>query len=103
MKAFLLNFLVRLGGVGRFCWGTVSTDFQVNTPGGLHKVLVGLPRIFARGNWMEKLAFCAVFIYLFIICLFVVCLCVCFLIIFKGLVVGSSINYVVLVHSHTLP
>ena len=41
-------------------------------------------------------------VYLFI-CLFIVCLCACFLTIFKGLVVGSSINYVVLVHSHTLP
>ena len=44
---------------------------------------------------VEKLAFCAVFIYLFIMCLFVACLYVCFLITLRELFVGSCIKYVV--------
>ena len=68
--------------------------FSDEQPGGLHKILVGLPRISTRRNWMEKLVFCAVFIYLSVYYLFIYCLFfVCFLIIFKGLVVGSCINY----------
>ena len=94
MKAFLLNFLVRPGGVGggvrgvRGGRGSVGGQFpQIFelTPGELHEISVGLPRNSAQGNWMEKLAFCAV----------IVSLCVCFLIVFKGLAVGLCISYVV--------
>ena len=62
--------------------------FLDEQPGGLQEISVCLSRISAQGNWIEKLVFCAMFIYLFIICLFIVCLCVCFSIILKGLVVG---------------
>ena len=38
-----------------------------------------LQRISARWNWVEKLVFCAVFIYLFVCYLFIYCLFVCLL------------------------
>ena len=44
--------------------------FSSEKTGGLHEISV-VRRISARGNWMEKPVFCAVFIYLFIICLLI--------------------------------
>ena len=80
MKAFLLNFLVRpgRGGAGVLLLDSFHT-FSDEHPGGLHDILVGLPRISARGNWMKKLVFCAVFIYLSVYYLFIYCLFVCLL------------------------
>ena len=52
-------------------------------------------KISAQWNWMEKLVFCVVFIYLFFLCLFIGCLYVCFLITLRDLFVGLCINCVV--------
>ena len=78
------------GGGGGLSEGRSSVGRQFPqifelTPRELHEISVGFPRNSAQGNWMEKLAFCAV----------IISLCVCFLIIFKGLAVGLCINYVV--------
>ena len=74
MKAFPLNFLAGVGFCGQF------HRFLSEKPGGLHEILVcwryphGEMR---REAWVEKLAFCAVFIYLFICLLCVYLLLVC--------------------------
>ena len=79
MKAFLVNFLV----VGEFLLADSFHIFSGQKPGGGRAARnLGFRRISARGNWMGKLLFCAVFIYLFIDCLFV---CLLF-IYFKGAV-----------------
>ena len=64
--------------------------FSSEKPGGLHEILVcgryphGEMR---REAWVEKLVFCAVFIYLFVYYLFIYCLFVCLLFnYFKGAV-----------------
>ena len=81
MNAFPLKFPGR---------GWVSVDgqfpqiFEWETRWATRKF--SLQRIPARWNWVEKLVFCAVFIYLFIICLFIVCFYVCFFNYFKGVV-----------------
>ena len=95
-KLFCLIFWCAQEGGRKFCWWTVSTDFRMNTPGGCTKswsVCRGSPH--GEIGWRSLCFLLCLFIYLFIICLFIVCLCVCFLIIFKGLVVGSCINYLV--------
>ena len=49
-----------------------------------------------REAWVEKLVFCAVFIYLFVCYVFIYCLfVVCFLITLRKLFDGSCIDYVV--------
>ena len=60
--------------------------FSGEHPGGLHKISIVLPTISARGNWMEKLVFCAIgwrslcfALYLFVYYLFIHCLFVCLL------------------------
>ena len=64
-------------------------------PVGLHEILVCRGSLHGEIGWRSFYFVLHLFIYLFIICLFIVCLCVYFLIIFKELVVGSWINYVV--------
>ena len=77
MKAFLLSFLVRPGegrvrGAGRVLLADSFHRFSGEHHEELHEISVGLPSISAGGNWMEKLLFCAVSIYLlFVYLLFV--------------------------------
>ena len=78
MKAFLLNFLVR--------WVSVGWEFpQISwwkTQGAARNL--GLRRISAQGNCMEKLVFftCVLCVYLFFYYLFFYCLFVCLLFIY---------------------
>ena len=71
-----------------------STDFRVKMS--VYARNIGLRRISAQGNSVEKLVFAqCLLIYLFIFCLFIVFLCVCFLFTLGELFVGSCINCVV--------
>ena len=69
--------LISWWGVG-FRWRIISADFRVKNPVGYTNL--SLQSISARGNWVEKLAFCVDFIFLFVSYLFIYCLFVCLLI-----------------------
>ena len=76
--------LISWSGMG-LCWRTVFTNFRVRNPVGLQSF--SLRRISARWNWVEKLVFCVLFIYLLVCYLFIYCLFVCLLFnYFKGAV-----------------
>ena len=76
--------LISWSGMG-LCWRTVFTNFRVRNPVGLQSF--SLRRISARWNWVEKLVFCVLFIYLLVCNLFIYCLFVCLLFnYFKGAV-----------------
>ena len=74
-----------------FWWGRVSVDEQFAQIFGWDIRWAtrnfSLRRISARWNWVEKLVFCAAFIYFFVYYLFIYCLFVCSLFnYFKGAV-----------------